>query len=137
MNRDTTVKAVCSCDYSVTVVNDGCKVSQEGTRYYSAGKDVSICVGVHDRGHCKITHLSVNGVKKTCGNVRIRDIDRNYNVHAVCKCFYTVVPNSPTCLMSPAKPVTVERGGSVRFDITPIGTGNCWVSKVLRNFVPL
>lgn len=137
MNNPKTVKAVCSCDYAVTVTNEGCKVSQEGTRYYDAGKDVSICVGVDDAVHCSINHLSVSGVTQSSGNVRITNIDRNYFIHAICKCYYLVVPSSATCMMTPSEAVTVEGGGSVRFDITPIGTGTCWVSKILVNFVAI
>lgn len=104
MNNDKLVTASCSCEYSITVTTTGCTADWYGPKWFDAGDHTCVTIGVSDPSHCSIRSIQSDGSNVNVNNpiINYNDIQANHNIVAICECRYNVIPNSPTCNISPS-----------------------------------
>lgn len=136
MNTDKLVRAECSCDYKVTVINDGCTVDWTGEAWFDAGEHTCVSVGTNDPAHCYVETIRLDGTDLPADTpiVYINNIQANHEIITICRCKYNVTPSTPNCIITPAETQQVMAGGSVTFTIEP-AAANCWISSILQDFV--
>lgn len=87
MTEDITIEATCSCRFPVTVTFEGPCDVETGTTMHDLNDATSIPVGVTDSTSCRVKTVTVNGIERSNRNmVRITDINKPFDVHAICVC---------------------------------------------------